>query len=251
MESGGQDARIDNERAFHNERFTHEVRDAQAKYYASISHGSALFERKVLDASRNADVLEYGCGAAIQGVEVSAAARSVTGIDISDVAVRSAQESAENLGLHNVEYHVMNAEDLTFADASFDLVFGRGIIHHLDLEKAYENVLRVLRPGGRALFWEPLGHNPIINRYRNMTPDARTPDEHPLRKSDIDLAARYFEVEKLSFFGLTTILSVPVRNTDFGELVLRTTSVFDRLIFRSSARWMAWHILIELRKGNA
>src|SRR3546814_4334755 len=43
---------------------------------------------------------------------------------------------------------------------------------------------RVLRPGGRAVFIEPLGLNPAIELYRRFTPSARTPDEHPLLRRD-------------------------------------------------------------------
>jgi SAM-dependent methyltransferase len=241
---------IENERRFHNERFTEETREAQGKYYASIKHGSLQFENRVLEISRAADVLEYGCGSAIQGIRIAREATTLTGIDISDVAVRDAQAVADKEGLTNVRYHVMNAEEMTFEDDSFDLVFGRGIIHHLDLDLSFHNIARVLRPGGRALFWEPLGHNPVLNRYRDMTPDARTPDEHPLRKSDFDIAKKYLQVDDLKFFGLSTILSVPFRDTDFGDFLLRTTSAVDQVMFKTPARWMAWHVLMEIRKSR-
>ncbi len=240
--------RIESERAFHNNRFTDEVRDAQGKYYASIKNGSGKFNRRVHSACVDADVLEYGCGSAIQGIRIGKSAKSLTGIDISDVAVRDAQIAAENAGLNNVRYEVMNAEQLTFEDESFDLVFGRGIIHHLDLKLAFENIHRVLRPGGRAIFWEPLGHNPILNRYRDMTPDARTPDEHPLLRQDFELAGKYFALENMKFFGLTSILSVPVRDTPLGDTLLRMTAKLDQVIFKTPARWMAWHVLMDMRK---
>ena len=240
--------RLENERAFHNDRFSHESRDAQGKYYACIKHGSGQFDDRVMELARGADVLEYGCGAAIQGMEVAAAARSLTGIDISDVAIADAQASARRAGLANTRYVTMDAEDMTFPDGSFDLVFGRGIIHHLDLERCFASVARVLRPGGTALFWEPLGHNPVLNRYRDRTPAARTPDEHPLVKADFDLARRFFDVEKLRFYGLTTIASVPVRDTPLGDALLNVTAVIDDLLFASPAKWLAWYCRIELRK---
>jgi SAM-dependent methyltransferase len=239
---------IENERRFHNERFTKETREAQGKYYASIKHGSRLFEKRVLEASQGSDVLEYGCGSAIQGTRIAKLANTLTGIDISDVAVLDAQAVADKEGLTNARYHVMNAEEMTFEDDSFDLIFGRGIIHHLDLDLSFQSIGRVLRPGGRALFWEPLGHNPVLNRYRDMTPDARTPDEHPLLKSDFDIAKKYLKVGHLEFFGLSTILSVPFRDTEFGDFLLRTASVVDQVMFKTPARWMAWHVLMEMRK---
>lgn len=240
--------RLENERAFHNERFSHEVRANQGKYYAAIKHGARDFEARVLAGARNRDVLEYGCGSAIQGLQIASVAKSLTGIDISDVAVADASNAATAAGLTNACYLRMDAEDLEFEDASFDLVFGRGIIHHLDLERSFASLSRVLRPGGRAIFWEPLGHNPILNQYRKITPEARTADEHPLTKADFELAKKYFELASTRFYGLTTILTVPVRDTPVGDGLLRLTAGVDWLIFKSPLRWLAWHCLIELRK---
>lgn len=242
------EARIAREREFHNQRFTEEVRDAQGKYYASIKQGSYEFDRRTLELARDADVLEYGCGSAIQGIQLAKAARTLTGIDISDVAIADAAAAAKAAGLTNTHYLTMNAEEMTFEPESFDLVFGRGIVHHLDLERCFSGVARVLRPGGRALFWEPLGHNPILNAYRDRTPEARTPDEHPLLKSDFDIAKRYFDMSGLRFYGLTTIASVPMRDTKMGDAILSVTSKIDQLIFLSPLRWLAWYCLIELRK---
>jgi hypothetical protein len=52
-----------------------------------------------------------------------------------------------------------------------------------DLSLACSEIARVLRPGGPAIFVEPLGHNPLINAYRKRTPALRTVDEHPPTKA--------------------------------------------------------------------
>lgn len=243
-------SRLENEKSFHDNRFTEEIRDAQGKYYSSIKRGSSQYEKRIIELAQGRDILEYGCGAISQGVTLSSVSRSLTGIDISTVAIDKANAAAAKNGLSNVHYLAMNAEKMTFPDDSFDLVFGRGIIHHLDLESSFESIRRVLRPGGTALFWEPLGHNPVLNRYRQWTPEARTPDEHPLLKSDFALAQRYFDLVGLDFYGLTTLLSVPLRDTATGEAVLSITSAIDRALFRSPLRWLAWYALIELRKPD-
>jgi SAM-dependent methyltransferase len=60
--------------------------------------------------------------------------------------------NAERLGL-NVTAARADAESLPYADASFDLVFGHAVLHHLpDLRRAFTEFHRVLRPGGRILF---------------------------------------------------------------------------------------------------
>src|SRR3954447_7010613 len=131
---GETNGRLERERAFHNERFADETRHRQGKFYAAIKHGILDFEARVRDLASSADVLEYGCGAAIQGLRIARTAKSVTGIDISDVAIAEASAAASRLNIQNTRYVRMNAEDLTFPEASFDLIFGRGIIHHLNLD---------------------------------------------------------------------------------------------------------------------
>ena len=51
---------------------------------------------------------------------------------------------------------------------------------------------RALKPGGMFFSYDPLAYNPLINVYRRMATAVRTPDESPLRISDIKLARKYF-----------------------------------------------------------
>jgi SAM-dependent methyltransferase len=243
------DASLARERDYHNRRYSEETRQAQGKYYSAISPGAVRFGTRLRQLAAGADILEYGCGDRTRAFTLAGTCRSAIGIDISDVAIGRAQAAADEAGLRNIAFTVMNAEAMTFADHSFDLVFGRGIIHHLNLERCFADIARVLRPGGTALFWEPLGHNLPLELYRRFTPGARTPDEHPLLRRDFDLARRFFGEVDLDFYGLTTLLSVPLRDTPLGGRLLRATAALDRLLFRvPGLRWQAWYCLIELRK---
>src|ERR1700759_5045555 len=72
--------------------------------------------------------------------------------DISPGMIRTLNVNAERLGL-TVRTARAYAESLPFADASFDLVVGHAVLHHLpDLERAFAEFHRVLRPGGRIAF---------------------------------------------------------------------------------------------------
>jgi len=74
--------------------------------------------------------------------------------DISPGMVETLTENARRLGLGDrVSGTRSEAESLPFADASFDLVLGHAVLHHLpDLGAAFKEFHRVLRPGGRILF---------------------------------------------------------------------------------------------------
>jgi len=172
----------------------------------------------------------------------------VTGIDISSVAIALARSKAQAEAIPNLDFLEMNAEELTIENDHFDLVCGSAILHHLDLAKAYSQLAKILRPGGSAIFIEPLGHNPIINLYRKRTPHLRTPDEHPLLMKDIDLAKSYFGHVRLRFFQLQTFLAVPFRNFPFGRPLRRTLDAMDQALFRifPPARKYAWQVVIEL-----
>jgi ubiquinone/menaquinone biosynthesis C-methylase UbiE len=70
-----------------------------------------------------------------------------------------------------------DAERLPFADASFDLVFGHAVLHHLpDLEQAFGEFARVLRPGGWIVFaGEPSRHGDRLAQIPKRVAGAAAP----------------------------------------------------------------------------
>jgi ubiquinone/menaquinone biosynthesis C-methylase UbiE len=78
--------------------------------------------------------------------------REAVATDISQGMLDTLQANAGRLGL-SVATEVADAEALPFEDASFDLVFGHAVLHHLpDLGQAFREFARVLRPGGTLVF---------------------------------------------------------------------------------------------------
>jgi SAM-dependent methyltransferase len=72
--------------------------------------------------------------------------------DVSPGMLEALRGNAERLGL-DVETAVCDAASLTFEDASFDLVLGHAVLHHLpELDRSFAEFMRVLRPGGVLLF---------------------------------------------------------------------------------------------------
>ena len=100
----------------------------------------------------------------------------------------------------------MDAHRLEFPADSFDLVYGGAILHHLELDTVLSEIRRVLRPGGRMVFVEPLNINPVAKVTRLLTPRARTEDEVPFGLREIAVLRRHFDVD-LEFYELS---SVPV-----------------------------------------
>jgi SAM-dependent methyltransferase len=139
-------------------------------------------------------VLDYGCGPGyLTKYLIDRGAVHVTGIDVSDGEIEQARERALADGLQEKsQFLVADAHATDFPDDSFDLIVGDSILHHLDLRVALEEIRRILRPGGRAVFMEPLWHNPILRVGRALTPSARTEDEHPLTTADWDMCGEVF-----------------------------------------------------------
>jgi SAM-dependent methyltransferase len=76
----------------------------------------------------------------------------VTCTDVSARMLETLAASAEKMHL-DAETVVCDAENLPFDSGSFDIVFGHAVLHHIpDLDAAFREVLRVLKPGGRFVF---------------------------------------------------------------------------------------------------
>jgi SAM-dependent methyltransferase len=96
-------------------------------------------------------VLEIGCGLGTDGAQFAKAGADYTGVDLTEAAIELARTRFEVSGLKG-EFQVADAENLDFADESFDLVYSHGVLHHTpDTARAVREIHRVLRPGGRAI----------------------------------------------------------------------------------------------------
>jgi SAM-dependent methyltransferase len=246
--------RIASERDFHNARFGSgaDPRAHLNTYYVAISDGEREYNRMVTELSAGKTVLEYGCAdgsSAISQLPTPRYARTYHGIDIADAAIAVARRKAAEAGYENCFFHAMDAESLEFESEYFDLIYGHGILHHLDLDKCFAEIYRTLSSGGVAIFMEPLGHNPLLNWYRARTPDLRTPDEHPLLSTDLRLAERHFDAVDIRFTGLTTLLALPLQNTSLARSSLAMCMALDRLLLRNRALGLrAWYAMMVLKK---
>jgi phosphatidylethanolamine/phosphatidyl-N-methylethanolamine N-methyltransferase len=130
----------------------------------------AVFERGRQAAIAAAEriggrILEVGVGTGISLPEYSRTNR-LFGVDISEPMLRKAQERVDELGLINVEgLAVMDAADLSFPDASFDVVVAQYVITTVpDPEATLDEFARVLKPGGEIVLVSRVGAEAGLRR---------------------------------------------------------------------------------------
>ena len=98
-------------------------------------------------------VLEIGVGAGSDFLRWVEAGAQATGIDLTQAAIRITREhlAAEGFAADDADLRVADAEAMPFDDATFDIIYSYGVLHHTpDTAQALREVRRVLRPDGVA-----------------------------------------------------------------------------------------------------
>jgi ubiquinone/menaquinone biosynthesis C-methylase UbiE len=226
--------RIQAETDFHNKKFGG---NREKDYYA---HGftSIVIEHlfNLIGNVEDKNVLEIGCGEGWVTKRMALQGAQVWAFDISKEAVNLVVGRLQGLNLkYPVKVEVMAGEELTYDDNMFDCVIGLAILHHLEFEPALNEIKRVLKPGGRAYFMEPLGHNPILNLYRFLTPNLRSKDEAPLRWNQYRKIAQNFACFYHHEFFLTALISLFFYFVKLNKIMILSRDVlvkFDNIILK-------------------
>src|SRR3954469_20817313 len=125
--------------------------------FGEIGHQQVLGKvTKLLGARPGpfASSLEIGAGTGYFSLNLlqTGVVREATCTDISPGMLATLERNARELGL-DVETAACDAAELPFEDASFDLVLGHAVLHHLpDLDRCFAEFSRVLKPGGTLFF---------------------------------------------------------------------------------------------------
>lgn len=142
-----------------------------------------------LEPLAGARVLDFACRAGVSSAWLAQRGARVVGLDVSGASIARARELSDQLKL---------AAELVVGDVSaledeepFDAIAGRWALHHVDCSAVAPALAKVLRPGGRAAFFETMALFPLFPFLRSHL--ARrwgidrvgTLDEHPLTPWDL------------------------------------------------------------------
>lgn len=161
-----------------------------------------------------ARLLDFGCGWGSNTIVFAKIGYDVHGFDISQENIKSARQFAQMCDVADrVHVDTGVAEVLAFPDDHFDIVVGVDILHHVEIERSIRETYRVLKPGGIALFREPV-EQPVFDALRNtalvrrLFPNSKsfekhiTDDERKLNKRDIATIRSVFPDFKVESFRI-------------------------------------------------
>jgi SAM-dependent methyltransferase len=194
------------------------------------------------------------CGVGQEAVVFARAGAEVYGFDISCTQIEAVQALARRAGLsHQIHVQAMPFEALTYQDEFFDLAYGAAILHHIDIAAGSVELARVLRPGGRAAFVEPLATNPLLRFARCCLPyreKHRTPDERPLTYQDIEVFSRNFAMGRREEMVLFAMLQ---RRIVTQRRVIQWLECVDRILLEKipMVRSLCAQVWLGVQKGVA
>jgi len=245
--------RIDLERRFHDAKVT-APGQGDPIYGLGILDKVDRYAYSLFGDLAGKTVLEIGCGTGENAVKLAAEGARVFAIDISTEMVRKTIQRSQQKSLDNqITVLEMNAEQMAFADDAFDMVFGHSVLHHTDLGLTRGEAYRILKTGGIGVFVEPLGHNPLVNLFRRLTPHRRTPTEQPLTWEDLLFLGQPFSSfthREFYLIALAAFVLLPFGNRRLFQSAVKILSHVDDVIFQIFPwlRRYAWVTVIRVVK---
>ena len=166
---------------------------------SAIQHSYSL-----LGDIRGKKLLEIGPGSGQQLLYFAQQGAQITAIDISDESVKSLERLIDHFGLKEVYVQKMNAEQMTFPENIFDIIFINSTLMHVDHNRVIQECSRILKPGGKLIIAEPLRYNPPMMVYRLFSPYRKTNPQY-MSISEFTRLKKYFGTfhhQEFYFFAL-------------------------------------------------
>lgn len=267
MKNNNRDKILENEQIFHDDWA--ESEDIMSidimKRNTALTAPEMRFIRDKLGDIGGKSLLDVGCGLGEASVFFALLGANVTASDLSPGMLKVTNDLATRNNV-SVKTHLASADDLNFHEGeTFDIIYAGNLLHHVDIEETLNRFRNHLSENGVLVTWDPLAYNPIINVYRMIATDVRTPDEHPLKMRDIRLFREYFNKVETEYFWLTTLIififmallqrrnpnserywKSVVDESDKWTWIYKPLSLFDRVIYRIMPflKPLSWNVVV-------
>src|SRR3990172_183377 len=147
-------------------------------------------------------LLDFGAGDGWNTICFAKAKAKVFAIDISEKGVELIKKKAKANSVNEfVTAEVQNCYNTTYPANMFDMVYGGGILHHLNIEMAGQEIRRILHPDGVAVFFEPMRDTKIMDVVKAVVlfilkrkPSEVTENECPMNSKRINILKPYFKI---------------------------------------------------------
>jgi SAM-dependent methyltransferase len=206
-------------------------------------------------------LLEVGCGMGTDLLQFARAGANVTGVDLTP---RSVETSRHHLSLYGQtgNFALTDAENLPFANGSFDVVYSNGVLHHTpDTAGAVREIHRVLRPGGLARvmlyyrdswnYWiEIILHRGLL---RGQLLRGQTAADIMSRHVEVNegegrpLVKVYSRRQARELFSMFTEVKIQVRQLTTNDFYFLGYLIPQKLV-NVLGRRIGWNVIISARK---
>lgn len=196
----------------------------------------------ITEQKPHGQLLEIGCSMGTDLLQLARRGLQVTGIDLTEKGIDLARQRFQLYQIPAV-LKVDDAENLSFADNSFDVVYSFGVLHHTpDTQKSIDEVYRVLKPGGLAviMLYHRNSLNYLIHRLINQPFDGNRRDRCPIERTYTQAQVKVM----FSQFAKVRLEIEYLLTTGYGLI----WDLVPLVIQRTLARWWGWHIVIKAWK---
>jgi len=220
------------------EEFYQEAERVRYKYHFYLPE---LFDW-IAEEKPNGSLLEVGCSMGTDLLQLARRGMRVTGIDLTEEGINLARKRFE---LYQIpaELKIDDAENLSFPDNTFDVVYSFGVLHHTpDTQKAIDEVRRVLVPGGLAviMLYNRNSLNYYIHRLINQPFDGNRKDRCPIERT-------YTKAQIFSMFQDFKKVKIEVEyllTTGYGIV----WDLIPKAVHRALGHLWGWHLVIKAYK---
>jgi ubiquinone/menaquinone biosynthesis C-methylase UbiE len=238
------------EAEFHD--FSHDLATEleNKKFYKTTEKSNLYLQNWLKENVKGKIFLDFACGNGVTSIKAAEyGAAFVIGLDISSASISNAEKLAEQKGLNNItRFFVGDCENTQLPENSIDVVLCAGMLHHLDLNFAFPELKRILKPGAKIIAVEALDYNPFIKAYRFLTPSMRTEWEkyHILSMKDVRFASKFFKVKSVRFWHITSFVAAFLGSEKW---ILSILNGIDSLLTKIPfVRLLSWQFIFELEK---
>ena len=210
------------------------ARSATRKAYALLG---------VLEGKR---VLEVGPGEGFDLKNLSELGAHAFGVDVSSRSLDLTRQICSQSNLFK-----MDGERLGFRGAVFDFIFSRTLLMHVDRAVFLRECMRVLKPGGKAIFIEPLKYNPLLLPYRAVFSSGRFIEPDYLRPEEIEKMKRVFSSVRVWYYYFVSALGGPFASiAPWSKVFFYPLETIDRALLSvlPPLRNLCWISVIECTK---